>query len=60
MLTTLVLVLLACGSKKEFVEGKDYVVLERLRVMDNGGFGEPIAAYSFLVPKGWKSEGGIT
>jgi hypothetical protein len=54
-----VLVLLACG-KKEFVEGKDYVVLERLRVMDNSGFGEPIAAYSFLVPKGWTSSGGIT
>jgi hypothetical protein len=55
----LVVVLLACGEKK-FVEGQDYVVLERLRVMDNGGFGEPVAAYSFLVPKGWQSEGGIT
>ena len=53
-------VLLAACAKKDFVEGKDYVVLERLRVMDTGGFGEPIAAYSFLVPKGWKSTGGIT
>ena len=59
MLIVTLLVLLACADKK-FVEGQDYVVLERLRVMDNGGFGEPVAAYSFLVPKGWKSEGGIT
>jgi hypothetical protein len=48
------------GPAKSFVEGKDYVVLERLRVMDAYGFGQPITAYSILVPKGWKSEGGIT
>ena len=55
--------MLACGSStkdKTFVEGQDYVVLERLRVMDESGFGQPIAAYSFLVPKGWQSQGGIT
>ena len=45
---------------KKFVEGKDYVVLERLRVIDAHGFGQPIEAYSILIPKGWKSQGGIT
>jgi hypothetical protein len=54
-----VLLLVACGDKT-FVEGRDYVVVERLRVMDDSGFGEPVAAYSFLVPKGWQSQGGIT
>lgn len=45
---------------KKFVEGKDYVVLERLRVIDPNGFGQPMEAYSILIPKGWKSSGGIT
>jgi len=45
---------------KKFVEGQDYIVLERLRVIDPSGFGQPMEAYSILVPKGWKSQGGIT
>ena len=45
---------------KKFVEGKDYIVLERLRVIDPSGFAQPMEAYSILVPKGWKSQGGIT
>jgi hypothetical protein len=45
---------------KKFVEGKDYVVLQRLRVMDPTGFERPMEAYSILIPKGWKSQGGIT
>lgn len=48
------------GPAKKFTEGKDYLVLERLRVIDPNGFGEPTEAYSILVPKGWKSTGGIT
>lgn len=50
----------AQNPAKKFVEGKDYVVLERLRVIDPNGFGQPMEAYSILVPKGWKSQGGIT
>jgi hypothetical protein len=46
--------------RKQYVEGRDYVVLERLRVMDPSGFAQPMEAYSILVPKGWKSQGGIT
>lgn len=45
---------------KKFVEGKDYIVLERLRVIDPSGFAQPMEAYSILIPKGWKSQGGIT
>jgi hypothetical protein len=41
------------------VEGEDYVVLERVRVMDPTGFAQPMEAYSVLVPRGWKAEGGI-
>jgi len=45
---------------RQFTEGKDYIVLERLRVIDPSGFAAPMEAYSILVPKGWKSTGGIT
>ena len=41
------------------MEGQDYVVLERLRVIDPSGFAQPMEAYSVLVPRGWKAEGGI-
>lgn len=40
-------------------EGKDYVVLERRRFLDEQGFDRPVEAYSVLCPTGWKSEGGV-
>ncbi|MBK6832458.1 MAG: hypothetical protein IPG92_17760 [Flavobacteriales bacterium] len=43
----------------KFTEGKDYVVLERVRFMDNTGFEQPAEAFSILLPKGWKHEGGV-
>ncbi len=46
-------------SSKTFVEGKDYTVMERVRFMDNHGFERPAEAFSVLLPKGWKHEGGI-
>ncbi len=42
-----------------FVEGKDYLVLERKRFLDEMGFDQPVEAFSMLVPKGWKSQGGV-
>ena len=45
---------------KKFVEGQDYMVFQRLRVIDPTGFAQPMEAYSILIPKGWKSQGGIT
>lgn len=48
------------AAGKTFVEGKDYVVMERVRFMDNQGFEQPAEAFSVLLPKGWRHEGGIT
>jgi hypothetical protein len=50
----------APAPSKDYQEGRDYIVLERLRVVDPSGFAQPMEAYSILVPRGWKSEGGIT
>jgi hypothetical protein len=50
------------GSTKlasAFKEGKDYTVLERVRFLDETGFERPAEAFSVLLPKGWKHEGGI-
>jgi hypothetical protein len=41
------------------VEGKDYIVLQRLRLIDENGFGGPIEAVSYLVPRGWQYEGSV-
>lgn len=46
-------------STGNWQEGKDYTVLERVRFMDNTGFQAPAEAFSVLVPKGWKPEGGV-
>lgn len=47
------------GESHEWQEGKDYTVLERVRFMDAMGFQEPAEAFSMLIPKGWKHEGGV-
>lgn len=44
---------------ESFVEGKDYQLYERVRLMDKIGFTEPAEAYSILLPKGWTSDGDI-
>jgi len=41
------------------VEGKDYVVLKRVRLLDEMGFDQPVEAMSVLVPNGWRTEGGV-
>jgi hypothetical protein len=46
-------------QKTQYTEGKDYMVLQRVRLIDPSGFGEPVEAVSFLVPKGWKLQGGV-
>lgn len=43
----------------KYIAGKDYIVLERVRFLDEMGFEQPVEAFSALVPKGWKTEGGI-
>jgi hypothetical protein len=47
------------AAASKFVEGKDYVVMERLRLIDPMGFDRPVEAMSVLVPRGWRSEGGV-
>ncbi|MEO8587741.1 MAG: hypothetical protein ABI432_00070 [Flavobacteriales bacterium] len=39
--------------------GKDYVLLERRRFLDEQGFDRPVEAFSMLFPKDWKTEGGV-
>lgn len=46
-------------APKNWQEGRDYTVLERVRFMDNTGFQQPAEAFSALIPKGWKHEGGV-
>lgn len=46
-------------QQPRFAEGKDYVVLERVRFEDAQGFERPAEAFSILLPKGWKHEGGV-
>jgi hypothetical protein len=41
------------------VEGKDYIELQRVRLIDENGFGRPIEAMSYLVPRGWQTDGSV-
>ncbi|MFO1499816.1 MAG: tetratricopeptide repeat protein [Verrucomicrobiota bacterium] len=43
-----------------FTEGKDYTVWQRVRIKDQNGFGQPVEAYSILLPKGWRTEGQVS
>jgi hypothetical protein len=44
---------------QNFVEGTDYNIFDRVRIMDNQGFTQPAEAYSLLLPKGWQHKGEI-
>lgn len=47
------------NSTGKYMEGTDYTIFERVRVLDKQGFSEPVEAYSLLLPKGWKQESEI-
>ena len=47
------------GNFPAFQEGRDYTVLERARFLDTAGFERPAEAFSVLLPRGWKHEGGV-
>ncbi len=49
----------AQAAPANWIEGKDYTVLERARFMDETGFTQPAEAFSVLLPRGWTREGGI-
>lgn len=44
------------GQTKNYIEGTDYLVYERVRLLDKNGFSQPLEAYSVLLPKGWTQE----
>jgi hypothetical protein len=44
---------------RTFTEGEDYVVLERVMFLDKMGFDQPVEAFSLLLPRGWKVDGGV-
>lgn len=46
-------------DQREYKEGRDYSVWQRVRIVDQNGFGGPVEAMSYLVPKGWNVAGGI-
>ncbi len=53
------------GSGPKTTGSKDraagnYLLLKRYRVIDPGGFSQPVEAASFLLPDGWTSEGGVS
>ncbi len=41
---------------EKYNEGTDYLLFERVRILDKAGFTEPQEAYSLLLPKGWTHE----
>lgn len=40
-------------------EGVDYQVFDRVRILDSKAFTQPVEAYSLLLPKTWKTNGGV-
>lgn len=58
--TSLLFAALYCfAAPPPAVEGRDYVVLERVRHFDNKGYIPAVEAFSLLAPKGWKTDGGV-
>lgn len=47
------------AQQENFVEGKDYLLYKRVRLIDKTGFAEPQEAYSILLPKDWNNDGDI-
>lgn len=47
-------------NKNQAVEGKDYTIWKRYRIIDKSAFTQPVEAGSFLVPGHWQVQGGVT
>jgi hypothetical protein len=43
----------------KFMQANDHTVLERVRIMDNQGFTQPVEAISLLLPQGWRHQGEV-
>ncbi len=46
-------------QNNQYKEGTDYLLFERVRMLDKVGFTEPQEAYSIMLPKGWTHEGEV-
>lgn len=49
----------APSTGSTYTEGQDYLVMERVRFLDQMGFDRPVEAFSLLLPRGWTVEGGV-
>jgi hypothetical protein len=49
----------AANNITRFNEGTDYLVFDRVRIMDRQAFTQPVEAYSILLSKGWQTEGEV-
>jgi hypothetical protein len=47
------------ADASQFVEGQDYVVVERRVFLDEARFDRPVEAFSLLFPRGWNIQGGV-
>jgi len=47
------------NKPSRFAEGTDYLVFDRVRIMDRHAFTQPVEAYSILLPKNWQTEGEV-
>lgn len=45
--------------QQNFLNGTDYIVYKRVRLIDKIGFTEPVEAYSALLPENWKHKNDI-
>jgi hypothetical protein len=43
-------------QKENYTKGDDYLIFQRVRLMDNIGFTQPEEAYSILLPEGWRHQ----
>lgn len=46
-------------NKTNMVEGKDYVMLKRFRLLDKQGFSQPLEVSSFVLPASWQVNGNV-
>lgn len=47
------------GGAGDAVEGADYVIMSRVRFLDQQGFDQPVEAFSMMFPRNWRTEGGV-
>ena len=49
----------ADSKNSSYKAGSDYLLYQRVRIIDNTGFSQPQEAYSMLLPDGWQQQSDI-